>query len=105
MYSANRRTTFALDRIRLSIRSPGYSGTLPEPRIWQVIFDEGAVQGEYQAAIHDLWSGMTRGYALGYLGLTHTFEHLSDVGIIRALWGHPGRWSPSTAISATARSV
>src|SRR5579885_1409065 len=30
----------------------------------QVIFDEGAIQGEHREAIVASWSGMTRGYAL-----------------------------------------
>jgi hypothetical protein len=63
--------------------------------VQQVIFDEGAIHGEHQAAILDLWSEMTRGYALAYLGLTHTFQHLGDMGIVRGLWGIPGRWSPT----------
>jgi hypothetical protein len=68
----------------------------------QVVVDEGAVLGEHQVTVSQFWSGMTRGNALGYLGLTHTVGHLSDVGIIRALWGHPGRWSPSASVGVHA---
>jgi hypothetical protein len=64
------------------------------PHVRRVIFDEGAIQGEHREGVLGLWSGMTRGYALAYMGLTHNFEHLSDMGVIRGLWGHLGRWSP-----------
>lgn len=69
-------------------------GVNEDPHVRRVIFDEGAIQGEHQEGILGLWSGMTRGYALGYMGLTHTFVHRGDMDIIRGLWGHPGRWSP-----------
>ena len=60
------------------------------PHVRRVIFDEGAIQGEHREGVLGHWSGMTRGYALAYMGLTHTFVHLGDMGIIRGLWGHPG---------------
>jgi hypothetical protein len=75
------------------------------PYVRQVIFDEGAVLGEHQSAVHELWSGMSRGHVLGYLGLTHTVGHLSDADIIRALWGHPGRWSSTAGSSARVGSA
>jgi hypothetical protein len=80
-------------------------GVNDRSHVRRVIFDEGAIQGEHQAAILDLWSGMSRGYTLGYLGLTHTYGHFSDIGIVRGLWGHPGRWSASEASSARVGST
>jgi DinB superfamily len=71
-----------------------FDGVNEGPHVRRVIFDEGAIQGEHKEGVLGLWSGMTRGYALAYMGLTHNFDHLSDMGVIRGLWGHLGRWSP-----------
>jgi hypothetical protein len=60
----------------------------------RVVFDEGAIQGEHREAAVGIWSGLTWGKALAYLGLTHSFGHIGEMEIIRGMWGHPGSWSP-----------
>jgi hypothetical protein len=60
-------------------------------RVHRVIFDEGAIQGRQQGEIEGIWAGMSRGYTLAYLGLTHTFYHFGEMDVIRGLWGRPGR--------------
>jgi hypothetical protein len=53
----------------------------------QVIEGDGVVRGDDVPRIRDFWSGLTRGYFLGYLGLTHTFAHLGEADTICGLYG------------------
>jgi hypothetical protein len=55
--------------------------------VQRVIDDDGVIRGDDVPWIRDYWSGLTRGYFLGYLGLTHTFEHIGEAAVIRGLFG------------------
>lgn len=61
----------------------------PEHIRWAVV-DEHMVQGPIGARIQDLWQGMTKGYCLVYLALTHTYEHIGEIDHLRGLLGLPG---------------
>jgi hypothetical protein len=66
--------------------------TIDAGHVRRVIFDEGAIQSDQKEELHGLWIGMSRGYTLNYLGLTHTFYHFGEIDVIRGLWGHRGHF-------------
>jgi hypothetical protein len=56
---------------------------------WAVI-DEQMVQGPNAARVEAFWQGMTKGYCLIYLALTHTYEHIGEADLLRGLLGLRG---------------
>jgi hypothetical protein len=48
------------------------------------------VTGPLVARVQELWVGMTRGYCLMYLPLTHNYEHIGQADLLRGLRGRPG---------------
>lgn len=66
--------------------------TLDVARVHGVVFDEGAIQSDDGDELQRYWVGMSRGYMLNYLGLTHTFSHFGEMDVIRGLWGYRARF-------------
>jgi hypothetical protein len=58
----------------------------------QVVFDEGFVQRDQREEVVGILTGWTRGYALNYLGLTHSWEHVGEIGVLCGLWRYRGRY-------------
>jgi DinB superfamily len=56
----------------------------------QAAVDEGMLAGPYVAQLVEEWTGMTRGYCLVYLPLTHNYEHIGQADLLRGLLGRPG---------------
>ncbi len=66
--------------------------TIDATRVHRVIFDEGAIQSDDGDVLQGYWVGMSRGYMLNYLGLTHTYSHFGEMDVIRGLWGYRSRF-------------
>ena len=48
----------------------------------RAIVDEGMVTGPHVSHIQESWAGMTRGYCLVYLPLTHHYEHIGQTDLL-----------------------
>ena len=71
--------------------TPGALDTVISPKeIRWAIVDEGMVSGPHVSDIQEWWAGMTRGYCLVYLPLTHNYEHIGQADLLRGLLARPG---------------
>ena len=58
----------------------------------RLISDEHLL-GEHAGWVESMWAARpNRGWFLAQLALTHNTGHLYQVGMLRGLWGLPGRW-------------
>jgi DinB family protein len=56
----------------------------------RAVVDEGMLAGPFVSQLVEEWAGMTRGYCLVYLPLTHNYEHVGQADLLRGLLGRPG---------------
>jgi hypothetical protein len=99
----------------VSVLPPGALDTVISPKeLGRAIVDEGMLAGPLVSRIQELWAGMTRGYCLVYLPLTHNYEHIGQADLLRGLLGRPGPfqrgdWTPlrvdGTLLSCAVGSV
>ena len=61
-----------------------------EERIRRAVVDEQIVEGPTGPRLQEFWKGITRGYFLVYLPLTHNYEHIGQADLLRGLLGLPG---------------
>jgi hypothetical protein len=60
-------------------------------RLDRVLTDEGML-GEHAGWVRSMWAELpNRGWFLAQLALTHNTGHLYQIGMLRGLWGYPGR--------------
>jgi hypothetical protein len=56
----------------------------------RVLRDEGAVREAEVGSVMRIYQGMTRGWFLMHLGLTHTFRHIGEATTVASLMGLRG---------------
>jgi hypothetical protein len=60
---------------------------LEDGYLYQVLGDEGAVRSAELSNVFNSYQGMSRGWVLMHLGLTHTFQHIGEATTIASLLG------------------
>ena len=66
---------------------PEQLNDLPDPSQIHQLFHEGGVFGPQARAGEQFYSGKTKGWFLGHLGLTHPREHFAQAVLVRKMQG------------------
>jgi len=64
-----------------------FDQVLVDEHLRSVLEEEGAVRSAEVQNVFESYQGMTRGWALMHLGLTHTFQHIGEATTIASLIG------------------
>lgn len=59
---------------------------------FQLVFGDEGVGGTETEWLVDIYSGNTKGWLLGHLGLTHNFYHIGQAATVRRLYGLGNPW-------------
>lgn len=65
----------------------GFDQVLEEDHLIKVLREEGAARDTEVTNVFTSYQGMTKGWILMHLGLTHTFQHIGEVTTIASLLG------------------
>ena len=64
-----------------------FNRELEDAQLYKVLGEEGAVLDTEVTNVFNSYQGMTRGWVLMHLGLTHTFQHIGETTTIASLQG------------------
>jgi hypothetical protein len=71
--------------------SSGWETPVDPARMSRIIRQDGDYGPRVDAKrVETFYAGMTRGWAMGHLALTHTFMHMGEAGAVKGMLGFPG---------------